>query len=103
MKRILFDRPASYNLAKLAAEMQAEEPRIIAVNEVDTGATGVKIAVYVDDSVTLDEQALTAIVVAHDPTPPAPEPPIEQRVAEAEEALSVLFDELAALRPGGDN
>lgn len=91
MKRILFDRPASYNLTKLTAEIRAAEPRIIAVNEVDRGSEGVKIAVYTDDAVTLDEQALQAIVLAHDPTPPVAPPTEAERIAAVEMALLELM------------
>ena len=97
MKRILLDRPAAYNLAKLATEIQAAESRIIAVNEVDCGSEGVKVAVYTEDGVTLSEATLAAIVAAHDPTPPTPQPTLEQRLAEALERIAVLEQAQATL------
>jgi hypothetical protein len=101
MKRYLTPAPETYHLNRLSAEIRAAMPEVLCVNEVVTDQK--YIAAYTEDGVTIDEQALAAIVLAHDPTPPIPEPSLDQRIAEAEEALSVLFDELAALRPGGDN
>jgi hypothetical protein len=103
IKRTLALAPQSYDIGRLKAEIQAAMPVVMDVNEVDRGAEGVKIAVYCDDDVTLNEAVLIGVIAAHDPTPPTPEPTLEQRTADNEEALSALFDLIAVLRPGGDN
>ena len=95
MKRILTPAPATYHLNKLSAAIQAQIPEVICINEVTTDRK--YIAVYCEDSVTLNEQALAAIVLAHDPTPPTPQPTLEQRLAEALERIAVLEQAQATL------
>ena len=95
MKRILIPAPAAgVNYNQLSIEVAALP--IIAVNEVED--QGVRyVAIYCDGNATVDEQALAAIVLAHDPTPPTPQPTLEQRLAEALERIAVLEQAQATL------
>ena len=95
MKRILTPAPATYHLNKLSAAIQAQIPEVMCINEVTTDRK--YIAVYCDDGQAVDEQALAAIVAAHDPTPLVPQPTIEQRLAEALERIAVLEEASAML------